>query len=149
MLVRSLQTLIEQAVESFKAHQYTGNILSVEEFLLDENIRKLEDAFDGIFAFLAFHPRADQPIVDYVQAGSMSSDSGRHVLVLFISEAARWPTSVTERSVRAWLELDLATHPSYELMEALFKGSTPPTPPGVAFFSRFTDSLEPVFVSLQ
>ena len=150
MLVLSLRTLVEQAVESFKAHQYTGNILSLDDFLREESISRLESQFDGLFAFLAFHPRIDQTIVDYIQAGSMASDSGSRILVLFLlDQPAQWPVPITKQSFGSWLELDTSVHPSYELVRTLFEGSTPPPLPGIAFFDRLSDLREPVFVGLQ
>ena len=149
MFVLSLQTLIVQAVESFEPHKYTGNILSVEEFLREENIEKLEAKFPGLFAYLAFHPQVDQPIVDYISAGSLPSDSGSQILVLFVlDQSAKWPLPLTKKSFGGWLEVDRGVHPSYEIIKMLFQGHPTPPLPSIAYFERFTVEREPIFVSL-
>lgn len=149
MLVISLNTMIEEAVSS-EAKQLSGNIQSFDDLLKKESLDLLEKHYNGLFAYLAFHPASDQIIVDYVRKGTLSSDSGPNILVLFtLDSEAKWTKAINEKSFGQWLKFDTSNHPSYQLVRVLFANKRVPPLPGIVVFERFTTNREPVYVSLQ
>jgi hypothetical protein len=148
--VLSLTVLIQEAIASPTTKKISGNIKSFPKLFEPESLRALEDAHQGIFSFLAFHPAADLSVTDYVRAGTLSSDSGKDVLALFtLDAAARWPIEVTDKSFANWLEVDTSVHPAYEMIRMLFDPEVPPPVPGIIFFDTFAEETEVVYVSMS
>ncbi|MDQ3839874.1 MAG: hypothetical protein M3297_11465 [Thermoproteota archaeon] len=110
----------------------------------------LEEQHHGPFAFLAFHPVADKPIVDYVQQGTLSSDS-RNIMTLFtLDKEARVATQLDKKSlIGVGVDFDTSSHRAYDLVQALFENQAAPPLPGIAFFARFTIESDVVYASLQ
>lgn len=79
MLVQSLTTVIEAALIDPIEKRFTGNVTDSSKLLSDDNLSKLEQMHDGLFAFIAFHPAADKLVTEYIKAGSLGADSGRHI----------------------------------------------------------------------
>ena len=92
-------------------------------------------------------------MMHYIEAGSLPSDSGRELLVLFpVSEAVGWPEDLDEGALSVnipGLKVDDDVHPSYEMLNLLFDPKPPPALPGIAIFRRFTDELEVVYVQID
>jgi hypothetical protein len=65
----------------------SGTFRSFKEFLRPEVLDQVAAQSPGALGFLAFHPAIDKPITDYVQAGSMASDSRSRVLVFFTTDS--------------------------------------------------------------
>jgi hypothetical protein len=77
----SLSKILQEAgitEADIKKRYLSGGIQSLEELLRPENLTKLESLHVGIFCFLAFHPRIDKFVTEYVEKGSIAS----HGLVL-------------------------------------------------------------------
>jgi hypothetical protein len=147
VLVLSLSTVIQEAASDPNLKKISGNINSFDKLLAPESLALLEKSHNGVFAFLAFHPAVDSTIVSYIKGGTLPSDSGRDILVLFSLDAqARWATAITSESFSDWLTVDLSVHPSYELLRFLFDPERPPPLPGIVFFSAFTGEAEVVYV---
>src|SRR5215472_10903514 len=131
MLVISFRTLIQEAMAPPGEKRLSGNIRSTEQLLKTESLSLLEQQHRGPFAFLAFHPEADRPITEYIQQGSLASDSGPNILALFtLSGEATFPTRLTPSSFGDWLEIDSSSHPSYQLIRFLFEPEPVPPLPG-------------------
>lgn len=60
-----------------KTKYLSGGIKNIKHLLSPENIRKLENLNVGVISFLAFYPKIDTAILEYVEKGSLASDSGR------------------------------------------------------------------------
>jgi hypothetical protein len=149
VLAISLRSVIQEAAADQNIKKLSGNIQSFADLVKPENLALLEKSHQGAFAFLAFYPAADAAITSYVHAGTLASDSGRHILALFtLDEEARWPTPVTPESFGSWLTLDAAVHPAYELVRLLFEPTAPPPLPGIAFFDTFTAETHVVYATL-
>lgn len=149
MIVLSLENILEAAVADRSTKNLSGYIHDVEQLLTKENLRKLEIAHDGIFAFLAFHPKLDTAMTDYVQKGSLSADAGSNIFAMFVlDQSANTPQRITDESFKNWLTIDEQQLPSYEIVRRLFEQNPPPLP-GVAFIEKLSDQSEPVFVSFQ
>ncbi len=148
MLVLSLSTVIQEAAADPRLKKISGNINSFDKLLEPESLTLLEKSHNGPFAFLAFHPAVDSAVVSYIKGGTLPSDSGRDILVLFSLDAqARWATAITSESFGNWLSVDSSVHPSYELLRFLFDPEPPPPLPGIVFFSTFTAEAEVVYVN--
>ena len=148
MVVLSLRTALEHLSADPHTHELSGQVKNVSELLSEDNLRKLEHSHKGIFAFLAFHPVGDQAITEYLLQGTLSSDSGSTILVLFVIEAdARGPRVLSDRDFGSAVEVTEAVHPSYATLQLLFGEVPPPSLPGIAFFDRL-GMTEPVYVRL-
>jgi|GEM_PF-2965878 len=149
MLVQSLITNIESAISNREHNNFSGNITNSEDLLNIENLKKLEDTFGGIFAFIAFHPKTDQLIGDYLQQGSISSDSGQHIFVLFTMDVPAFkPIKLNSGAFEKWITIDKSIHPSYQLIYSLFPNQSQPELPGILFISKFSSPDSPIFVSI-
>lgn len=150
MLALSLKSQIEQAVNDAPGqYRLSGNV-DVERLFEPDNVRHLEEALGGaVFAFLAFHPGADDAVRRYVEMGSLASDAGPNVVVLFtLAEDAALPVDVGDDAFDGWLTLDASEQPSYRMIRWLFEPAEPPTVPGVAVFERLAEPCEAVYFSL-
>lgn len=154
-LLVPLRNLLEQAGASPDVKYLAGEVQSFDELLRPENLDKLAEASPGVLAFLAFHPGVDTPVTDYVKAGSLASDSGRRVLVLFSSSARVFsPTDSDDASIFSGavaipgVKVDAAIQPAYEMIRVLFEPDPSPPLPGIALFKDFTDS-EVVYAGLS
>lgn len=139
MFVLSLTTLMEEALAVPGTKNASGNVRSFDQLLSPENLEQLEKHHAGLFAFLAFHPEADRTVADYVKAGTLASDSGPQLLVLFtLDSTARFPARLDSRSFQRWLDLDTGVHPAYQMIRQMFPSGRVPPLPGILFFGSFT-----------
>jgi hypothetical protein len=149
--VVSLSSLVEEAVlgsDSWK--RSSGNVLDPEALLNEESLHALEQSFPGVFAFLAFHPGGDRVVREYLETGTLSTDSGPNVLVLFtLSVDAGAPMSVTEDAFADWLHLDRQELPSQRLVRELFEPGLVPPLPGVLVFDAFLEPGEAIYLDLS
>lgn len=140
-----IETTIENPANSEK--RLSGKVSSFAKLLDEENLRRLEEEFSGVFGFLAFHPSADTAVAEYVRSGTLGSDSGPRVLVLYTLD----PDASPHVNVAAadGLKVDLGIHPAYEMVRLLFEPKPPPPLPGIVFVSRFTGVSDAVYVSVD
>jgi hypothetical protein len=155
-LLVPLRGLLEQAVASANTKHFTGEVKLSEELLrpdvLDRVVAQLNPA---VIAFLAFYPPVDTPIADYVKAGSLSSDSGQKVFVLFTTDThvftpkyAGDPGVFSGQEIAPGIQIDTGIHPAYEMVRTLFEPDPAPNLPGIALFKSFEDS-DVVYVELS
>lgn len=150
MLVVSLTTLVQEAAASGDAKHLSGNIQNAADLFNDANLERLDAQYAGVFAYLAFYPATDQPIVEYIKQGSLASDSGPRILVLFtLDSQASSATSLPQNAFGSWLQLDASEHPSYRLIRTLFGQKATPPLPGIAFLPQLTGEHEVAYVPLQ
>jgi hypothetical protein len=91
----------------------------------------------------------DKAIAEYITAGSLGSDAGRHILALFIcGEELRQPRAVKAIDLLSALHIDTAIHPAYQMVMWLFPEGKRPVLPGLVVFGGSLSSNEIVFVSL-
>ena len=139
--------LVEESVADHSFGRLSGNVMSFDRLLSAENLAALEQAHPGVFAFLAFHPRVDAAIADYVREGTLGSDSGPRILVLFTLDA---DMQVGNQQLTVdGVEIDADLHPAYRMVRILFAPKAPPPLPGIIFISQFTDEGSAVYSELN
>jgi hypothetical protein len=143
----SFAALIEEAVADHSAKHLSGQVTSFDRLLQEDNLIALEQSSPTVFAFLAFHPTADAAIADYVKQGTLGSDSGTKVLVLFTLDAAAH--TIGRPLTADGVQIDTGVHPAYEMVRILFAPKPPPPLPGVIFVSRFSGDGPAVYVHLN
>jgi hypothetical protein len=125
----------------------TGQLRDLQSLL--ENAERLQNIQSVAYSFIAFHPAIDRAVTDYLAAGSVSSDSGRDVLVLFFANNDfELPREVEQSDLDVGLHLDPSVHPAYEVVQRLFPHK-PVEIPGIVFFDRFINTRHAVYVPLQ
>lgn len=148
----SLSKILQEAgitETDIKKRYLSGGIESLKELLRPENLTKLESLHIGIFCFLAFHPRIDNLIAEYVEKGSLASDSGRQIMVLFIGNSElRSPKQIEKSDMNFGIQLDTSIHPAYEAVEVLFSTKKVDLP-GLVFFDRFVDATNSIYIPLD
>jgi hypothetical protein len=149
MRVISFASLLEHAASDKQVKKIGGTVDSWDALLRDDVWKSFDESHEGAYAFLAFHPGIDQTIASYLRAGSLGSDSGSRILVLFtLDKKARWPLA-PERAFPSAVKAVDDSHASYELVRAAI-AKRPLSPfPGVLFFARVYTRSEPVFVSVN
>jgi hypothetical protein len=151
MLALSINSLIEEAnLADPDQKRLAGNIGDIESMLKPEHLVKLEQRLgDVAFAFLAFAPKADAAVRQYVEEGTLASDAGPHILALFtLAHDAASPVEVDDEAFADWLDLDVAEQPAYRLVRLLFEPGPVPPLPGIAFFARLSEPCEVVYFDL-
>lgn len=146
----SLSKLMDEAVylQNDKTKNLSGSIRNSAEF--DDNRRALQSLHRGLFAFVAFHPQVDQQVADYIEKGSIGSDSGPNILVLFFSaKEIRFPRAITPRDLNIGVDLDMTVQPAYEFAQWLLPAESLPKFPGLIFMDRVVDSIQAVYVPIQ
>lgn len=148
MYVLSLQTLTEQIVGAQVAEKHlSGSVEDLSILFEGNNLEVIETRYTA-FGFLAFDPRADHVIVDYLAEGTLAADSGARVLVLFTTaRPAPFPSPLDVESLD-WLELDTGTLPAQEMLRDLFVPNEAPPLPGIAFLRRFSTGDEAIYFPL-
>ncbi len=141
MLLQPFTSLLEEcaaAASSNRLKNLTGDIQDLSESMTPENLKALDAAHDGIYAFLAFDPTVDVEIRNYLLSPSAGRDSGKNILLLFTtSVSAGTSPSAAPSDYPAWLVVNGQTHVSNEIArEAFASSSTSLQFPGVLFMER-------------
>jgi hypothetical protein len=143
----SFTTLLEESVANHSFSRASGNVMGFDRLLKAESFAALEQAHPGIFAFLAFHPGVDTAVANYVREGTLGSDSGPRILVLFTLDAeiriADLQLTVDD------VEIDAGVHPAYQMVRILFAPKAPPALPGIIFINQFTEGGGAVYSQLD
>jgi hypothetical protein len=148
MKALSLEKVVEGlAYADADQRNLAGSIDYQDRFL--ENVDRLRLLHSGVFCFLAFHPWTDPSVASYIEAGSLASDAGPDILVLFLSKTAfTMPRTVTGRDLELGVTLDTASHPAYKFVEWLFPADYRPSLPGLVVFDNLFDVFDSVYVPL-
>jgi hypothetical protein len=145
----SLSKLIDEAsyLQNESTKRLAGSITDPDNFV--RNLPALQSLHTGLFSFIAFHPRVDQTIAEYIEKGSIASDSGPDILVLFFSATEmRFPRTIAPKDLNIGVNLDMEIHPAYQLTQSLFPTGTIPKFPGLIFFDSLFDEVEAVYVPI-
>ena len=109
---------------------------------------KLKDVAK-MFAFLAFNPKTDSPVREYIISGGLFADSGPNILVFFVlDEDAAGPVPVSSEAFGSWLSVQGSDIPAYRLLRFVFEPDPVPPIPGLVFFSELGQHDEAVYVPL-
>jgi hypothetical protein len=146
----SLSKILQEAAittRSGKQRYFSGGIQSIQALLEPANQAALQRLHNGLFCFLAFYPETDSFISEYVQKGSLASDSGRQIMVLFIAaREMRNPQHIQIDDLK--IEIDRNIHPAYEAVSTLFPRKQVALP-GIVFFDDFIRPKESVYVQIK
>src|SRR6266496_1582466 len=147
MLATSFTSLLEEAALGGAEKRYSGNIADRLDVLFSQDhLEQLESHFD-CFGILAFDPVADRAIVDYLNAGTLPSDSGPRLLVIWSSsESAPAPLPLDSLD---WIDIERRDLVAQELIRQLFAPKPPPALPGIAFVQRISGGDEPIYFPLM
>jgi hypothetical protein len=145
----SLSKLIDEAayLEDPNSKRLAGSITNSVDF--ERNRRVLQSFHRGLFSFVAFHPGVDASVAEYIEKGSIASDSGPNIMVLFYSaKDIRFPRPVGPKDLNIGVDFDLNIHPAYEFVQWLLPGKSVPAFPGLIFMDGVVDSIEAVYVPI-
>jgi len=148
MKLLPFRSVVESAAQG-DSKNFTGTVTDFESLTKQETLEQLDRQHQGVFAFLAFHPIADEQVRKYVDSGSLPADSGRKILVLFtVDENATWGGSTPVMEVPGF-EFETADHPAYQMIRDLYEGKVPPSLPGILIFESFVHTTGTVYISLE
>lgn len=149
MLIVPMLSVIEEAVSDGGVDNLSGNVSDMDRMLSRDALAALERAHDGYFAFLAFQPSVDAPVLGYLVEGSLPADSGARALVLF---------TLAESATAQWMYADVALDalaiegqadlPAQTALGLLFGDKVPPLP-GLAVFGSFCSEDDAVYFYLD
>ena len=84
-----------------------------------------------------------------MEKGSIASDSGTAILVLFFATTdIRSPRSVSPKDLNIGLDLDMNMHPAYEFVQWLFPTQIVPAFPGLVFMDRVYDVVSAIYIPI-
>lgn len=149
MYVLGLDKIIESAKASHVLHNIGGNVDRLDALLTDESLRKLEQHHDGVFAFFAFHPKADSGVAEYLTGGSFAADAGPHVFAFFTMEGSVQTPRQLTLSALASMTVESGDVPAYRAVRQLFPSDVMPPLPGIVLLERFTGETNPIYVPLN
>lgn len=149
MLVLSISSLIEESMLGGQGvDRLSGNVLDPDRLFDVDSLRALEEAHSGVFGFLAFDPRVDDVVSEYLLSGTLAVDSGPRLLVLFtVATQASVPTVLTRPSL-SWINLDESELPARRLVREVFESLEPPPLPGLLMFESFTNQADILYFEL-
>ena len=145
----SLSKIIDEAayLQDERSKNLSGSIDGPKNF--HDSRAALQSLHRGLFSFVAFHPGVDTSVREYIEKGSIASDSGPNILVLFYSvKDIRFPRAIATKDLVVGVELDMNVHPAYEFAQWLLPGQSLPSFPGLFFMDRVVDSIDAVYVPL-
>lgn len=151
MIALSFSKLIQESVrKESQLRQATGGIQSVEEFLDPDSLAALQRHHKGAFCFALYHSESDVSVAQYIQKGSVSADTGKRVLLLFLtSSKLHTAKRLKQKDLQFGIELDTSQHPSYELLSSFFPLRSPSVIlPGLVICSSLIDHKNAVYVPL-
>jgi hypothetical protein len=150
VFVQSLQAVLEEGLAARnQVKNLSGNVRDIGELLRPETMELLADKISMV-AFLAFNPVTDRLLVDYVRSGGLASDSGPNLLVLFnLDRPVTRPLRLGTDAFSSALQIESATHPSYEIVRLLFEPKVVPPLPGIAFLATGSERQSAVFIQLD
>lgn len=125
----------------------SGGIRKLDDLLNPGNLSKLQDRHNGIFCFLAFHPKTDAIVGEYIENGSLASDAGKEILVLFVVNSLMSSPSPIIKEKLDFIEIDEEIHPAYDAIKYLFPSSNVSLP-GIVFFDSFSEPKDTIYVPL-
>jgi hypothetical protein len=142
----SFSKILQESVSIAGEKRLSGGIRSLNDLLNSPSFGKLQSSYN-LFCFLAFHPQIDTLVEEYLEKGSIASDSGKQILVLFIANSeTRMPTIIKKADLDFGIQIESSIHPAYEAVETLFPGKKMDLP-GLIFFDRFVDAKNSVYIS--
>jgi hypothetical protein len=148
VLVLSVVNILEEATCAGFKHA-TGAIRDLDGLFQPENLACLPQFVD-VLCFLAFHPRGDGAVADYVRSGTLPDDSGARTLVMFtLDEPAPVVVHVGPDSMRSWAEVTVGTHPVYQAMRALYPDRQVPPLPGLVLFDDLAHGARTIYIPLD
>lgn len=145
----AISKLVEEAryLENENIKNLSGSITDPDTFA--KNLPALETLHTGLFSFLAFHPGLDRAVGEYIEKGSVASDSGPNILVLFLSTVEmRFPRNIASEHLNLGVTLDMKVHPAYEFASWLFPNGVMPKLPGLVFFDHVCRVVQAVYVPI-
>jgi hypothetical protein len=145
----SLSALIENIIAE-DTRRYIGNVKDLAELYDETSLRVFEEHQGGAFAFLAFHPTGDASVAKYLKEGTLASDSGRSLLVLFTSFAdVDMPQEVTSYTLGSGLVIEAEELPAQQMTNALFGDKGAPPLPGLLVFKSLVEQQEALYFGLD
>lgn len=149
MLVASVLSLYESVLNAGRRN-FTGIVQDPKELVKPENWATMDTAIRGVYCFLAFHPRFDSAVFEYVCSPSFPSDTGSNVFAFFtIDASAITPRTLNKTLWPNWLSVEESNYPAYEVVQLLFPSDRPPVLPGVLIAHRLGEPCEPIFVPVD
>jgi hypothetical protein len=144
-----LKKLVEEAkyLQTQGIKKLSGSICDPDTFA--ENLSALETLHAGLFSFLAFHPGVDRSIGEYIEKGSIASDSGPNILVFFLSAVEmRFARNISTKETNMGVTLEMNVHPAYQFARWLFPDGAMPQLPGLIFFDHVSSRAQSVYVPI-
>jgi hypothetical protein len=149
VLAISLRSVLDELAVEAGTKNLSGNVTDAAALFDPDNLERLA-AIAPVLGFLAFHPRSDRPVVDYVRLGLTAADSGPNLLVLFALDAfASGPVPVGADAFAGWLQLDTGSHPAYDIVRLLFDAGAVPVLPGLVLLRTVGVNTDAVYVELS
>jgi hypothetical protein len=150
MKILSLITFSEEAgYVAEGVRHFAGAIKTPRTF--EENFTALDRQHRGIYAFIAFHPVADEFVTQYINDNALGDDAGPHILALFFVQpnAPRRPRELRSEDVQFGVSLSLEEHPAYKLARLFFPSNASPRLPGIIFFDRLSEPGPSIYLLLE
>lgn len=146
-VISFLQVLRELPFAGGEPRNLVGSIQALDVLLRPESLAKLQEFYSGAYAFLAFHPMLDRPVVEYIRSGALSSDSGQGTLVLFLSVDELGLLKADQQvNLGIGITLDASVHPAYSFVRRVLDTGRTPVLPGVLFFDALIQRKAAVYV---
>lgn len=145
----SIASVVQELSRNHEQRHATGEIQNREDVFSETAAAALQNYHNGPFAFLAFDPRIDTPVTEYVETGALTADTGTRVLLLMFAMEQSSPLSQPS-ATELGLPIDIRTgeHPSVTVINKLFPTLKRPILPGILFFDELLEPVEAVYVSL-
>lgn len=128
----------------------TGMIRDWEKLLQPETIERLRAQHQGVICYLAFDSLMDTELLNYIQTGSLSSEAGDEVLILFsINKIVESMTMIEEEELKEIIEFDHKENVNHKVLQAYFNDASYQALPGLLIFDNIANSKNSIYVPLN
>jgi hypothetical protein len=140
-----LRPLLEALLADPDFSNLTGEVQRANDLLKSDAMARLDARHIGVFALFVFNEKVDHVVAQYLASGSLASDVGVHVFVLY--ESAPKPRRVPSMNMDGLVRVQ-AENPLVAFARVLFPNQHL-TLPGILVVERLSQSGEAVFISLD
>lgn len=130
-----------------KIKNATGLIKDVELLLNSNAIESLQKKHKGIFCYLALDTQIDSELYEYIKTGSLASESGDNLIILYSINTNINSIKVIENDkLQDFFDFDYKSNINIEIIQALYGDNLIPSLPGLLVFDNLPNSIKSIYI---
>lgn len=146
-MISLAQLAAEAAYTADGNRNLSGKLVYTED--LEAAFHKFDSLTQCMYVFLAFHPKSDAAMSQYILEDSVSDDAGPNLMALFLSpDQVSLPRAIRRSDLLFGVEVKREEHPAYKLARSFYPTDALPKFPGLIFFDSLSAPTHSVYVAV-